>query len=92
MQQLYNETTTYLNWDINTVTLRKGFYDGATDDDLTCELLSDRDGGLILNYSMPPNNRTTGKARNVDVKISMPYDNAMYEQPYVLINFYQDEN
>ena len=92
MQQLYNETTTYLNWDINTVKLRKEFYDGATDDDLTCELLSDRDGGLILNYSMPPNNRTTGKARNVDVKISMPYDNAMYEQPYVLINFYQDEN
>lgn len=92
MQQLYNETTTYLNWDINTLTLKKKFYDGATDDDLTCELLSDRDGGLILNYSMPPNNRTTGKARNVDVKISMPYDNAMYEQPYVLINFYQDEN
>ena len=92
MQQLYNETTTYLNWNINTVTLEKKFYDGATDDDLTCELLSDRDGGLILNYSMPPNNRTTGKARNVDVKISMPYDNAMYEQPYVLINFYQDEN
>ena len=92
MQQLYNETTTYLNWDINTVTLEKKFYDGATDDDLTCELLSDSDGGLILNYSMPPNNRTTGKARNVDVKISMPYDNAMYEQPYVLINFYQDEN
>ena len=92
MQQLYNETTTYLNWDINTVTLKKKFYDGATDDDLTCELLSDRDGGLILNYSMPPNNKTTGKARNVDVEISMPYDNAMYEQPYVLINFYQDEN
>lgn len=92
MQQLYNETTTYLNWDINTVTLEKKFYDGATDDDLTCGLLSDRDGGLILNYSMPPNNRTTGKARNVDVKISMPYDNAMYEQPYVLINFYQNEN
>ena len=92
MQQLYNETTTYLNWDINTVTLEKKFYDGATDDDLTCELLSDSDGGLILNYSMPPNNKTTGKARNVDVEISMPYDNAMYEQPYVLINFYQDEN
>lgn len=92
MQQLYNETTTYLNWDINTVTLKKRFYDGATDDDLTCELLSDRDGGLILNYSMPPNNRTTGKARNVNVHISMPYDNAMYEQPYVLITFYQDEN
>ena len=92
MQQLYNETTTYLNWDINTVKLRKEFYDGATDDDLTCELLSDSDGGLILNYSMPPNNKTTGKARNVDVEISMPYDNAMYEQPYVLINFYQDEN
>ena len=92
MQQLYNETTTYLNWDINTVTLKKKFYDGATDDDLTCELLSDHDGGLILNYSMPPNNKTTGKARNVDVEISMPYDNAMYEQPYVLINFYQDEN
>ena len=92
MQQLYNETTTYLNWDINTVTLKKKFYDGATDDDLTCELLSDNDGGLILNYSMPPNNKTTGKARNVDVEISMPYDNAMYEQPYVLINFYQDEN
>ena len=92
MQQLYNETTTYLNWDINTVTLEKKFYDGATDDDLTCELLSDSDGGLILNYSMPPNNKTTGKARNVDVEISMPYDNAMYQQPYVLINFYQDEN
>ena len=92
MQQLYNETTTYLNWDINTVTLKKRFYDGATDDDLTCELLSDSDGGLILNYSMPPNNKTTGKARNVDVEISMPYDNAMYQQPYVLINFYQDEN
>ena len=92
MQQLYNETTTYLNWDINTLTLKKKFYDGATDDDLTCELLSDSDGGLILNYSMPPNNRTTGKARNVDVEILMPYDNAMYEQPYVLINFYQDEN
>ena len=92
MQQLYNETTTYLNWNINTVTLEKKFYDGATDDDLTCELLSDRDGGLILNYSMPPNHRDTGKARNGDVKISMPYDNAMYQQPYVLINFYQDEN
>lgn len=92
MQQLYNETTTYLNWDINTVTLKKKFYDGATDDDLTCELLSDSDGGLILNYSMPPNNKTTGKARNVDVEILMPYDNAMYEQPYVLISFYQDEN
>ena len=92
MQQLYNETTTYLNWDINTVTLRKGFYDGATDDDLTCELLSDSDGGLILNYSMPPNNRTTGKARNVEVQISMPYDNELYYIPNVVINFYQDEN
>lgn len=92
MQQLYNETTTYLNWDINTVTLEKRFYDGATDDDLTCGLISDFNGGLILSYSMPPNNRTTGKARNVVVKISMPYDNAMYEQPYVLINFYQNEN
>lgn len=92
MQQLYNETTTYLNWDINTVTLEKTFYNGATDDYLTCELLSDSDGGLILNYSMPPNNRTTGNARNVNVKISMPYDNAIYEQPYVLINFYQDAN
>lgn len=92
MQQLYNETTTYLNWDINTLTLKKKFNYGATDDDLTCELLSDSDGGLILNYSMPPNNRTTGMARNVDVKISMPYDNAVYEQPYVLINFYQNEN
>lgn len=92
MQQLYNDTTTYLSWDINTVTWKKKFYDGATDDDLTCELLSDSDGGLILNYSMPPNNRTAGKARNVDVEISMPYDNAMYEQPYVLINFYQDES
>ena len=92
MQQLYNETTTYLNWDINTLTLKKKFYDGATDDDLTCELLSDSDGGLILNYSMPPNNRTTGKARNVDVQISMPYDNELYYIPNVVINFYQDEN
>ena len=92
MQQLYNETTTYLNWDINTVKLRKEFYDGATDDDLTCELLSDSDGGLILNYSMPPNNRTTGKARNVEVQISMPYDNELYYIPNVVINFYQDEN
>ena len=92
MQQLYNETTTYLNWDINTVTLKKKFYDGATDDDLTCELLSDSDGGLILNYSMPPNNRTTGKARNVDVNILMPYDNELYYTPNVSINFYQDEN
>ena len=92
MQQLYNETTTYLNWDINTVTLKKKFYDGATDDDLTCELLSDSDGGLILNYSMPPNNGTTGKVRNVDVYISMPYDNELYYTPNVVINFYQDEN
>ena len=92
MQQLYNETTTYLNWDINTVTLKKKFYDGATDDDLTCELLSDSDGGLILNYSMPPNNKTTGKARNVDVNILMPYDNELYYTPNVSINFYQDEN
>ena len=92
MQQLYNETTTYLNWDINTLTLKKKFYDGATDDDLTCELLSDSDGGLILNYSMPPNNRTTGKARNVDVNILMPYDNELYYTPNVSINFYQDEN
>ena len=92
MQQLYNETTTYLNWDINTVTLKKRFYAGATDDDLTCELLSDIDGGLILNYSMPPNNGTTGKVRNVDVYISMPYDNELYYTPNVVINFYQDEN
>lgn len=92
MRQLYNETTTYLNWDINTVKLRKEFYDGATDDDLTCELLSDSDGGLILNYSMPPNNKTTGKARNVDVNILMPYDNELYYTPNVSINFYQDEN
>ena len=92
MQQLYNETTTYLNWDINTLTLKKKFYDGATDDDLTCELLSDHDGGLILNYSMPPNNKTTGKARNVDVNILMPYDNELYYTPNVSINFYQDEN
>lgn len=92
MQQLYNETTTYLNWDINTVTLKKKFYDGATDEHLTCELLGGSDGGLILNYSMPPNNKSTGKARNVDVEISMPYDKAMYERPQVLINFYQDES
>ena len=91
MQQLYNETTTYLNWDINTVKLRKEFYDGATDDDLTCELLSDSDGGLILNYSMPPNNKTTGKARNVDVNILMPYDNELYYTPNVVISFYQTE-
>ena len=92
MQQLYNETTTYLNWDINTVRLVKKFYNGATDDDLTCELLSDSDGGLILNYSMPPNNGTTGKVRNVDVHISMPYDNELYYTPNVVINFYQTES
>ena len=92
MQQLYNETTTYLNWDINTVTLKKEFYNGATDDDLTCELLSDSDGGLILNYSMPPNNGTTGKDRNVVVCIYMPYDNELYYTPNVVINFYQAES
>ena len=92
MQQLYNETTTYLNWDINTVTLVKKFYNGATDDDLTCELLSDSDGGLILNYSMPPNNGTTGSNRNVEVHISMPYDNELYYAPNVVINFYQTES
>ena len=92
MQQLYNETTTYLNWDINTVRLVKKFYNGATDDDLTCELLSDSDGGLILNYSMPPNNGTTGKVRNVDVHISMPYDNELYYTPNVVISFYQTES
>ena len=92
MQQLYNETTTYLNWDINTVTLKKEFYNGATDDDLTCELLSDSDGGLILNYSMPPNNGTTGSNRNVEVHISMPYDNELYYAPNVVINFYQTES
>ena len=89
IRQLYNETTTYLDWDITTVTLEKYCYDGATDDDLTCMLLMDMDGSLILNYSMPPNNKK-GKARNVDVKISMPYDNVMLATPQVTINFYQD--
>ena len=94
IQQLYNETTTYLDWDITTVTLEKYCYDGATDDDLTCMLLMDMDGSLILNYSMPPNNNQTQnhKPRNVDVKISMPYDNVMLATPQVTISFYQDEH
>ena len=71
--------------------VEKHCYDGATDDDLTCMLLMDMDGSLILNYSMPPNNnQNNGKARNVDVKISMPYDNVMLATPQVTINFYQD--
>ena len=92
MQQLYNETTTYLNWDVNTAKYDKRYYDGATEDSLTVQLKSDGNGGLILEYSMPPNNGTTGKVRNVDVHISMPYDNELYYTPNVVINFYQTES
>ena len=91
IKQILNESTTYLNWDINTAKYSKRYYDGATEDSLTVQLKSDGNGGLILEYSMPPNNGTTGKDRNVDVHISMPYDNELYYTPNVVISFYQTE-
>ena len=92
VKQILNGSTTYLNWDVNTAKYDKRYYDGATEDSLTVQLKSDRNGGLILEYSMPPNNGTTGKVRNVDVHISMPYDNELYYTPNVVINFYQTES
>lgn len=92
IKQILNESTTYLNWDINTAKYSKQYYNGATEDSLTVQLKSDGNGGLILEYSMPPNNGTTGMYRNVVVHISMPYDNELYYTPNVVISFYQTES
>lgn len=92
VKQILNGSTTYLNWDVNTAKYYKRYHYGATEDSLTVQLKSDGNGGLILEYSIPPNNGTTGIDRKVEVHISMPYDNELYYTPDVVINFYQTES
>lgn len=89
--QKYNDTTTYLSFDINTITHKKSYHKGADENSLTYTLRGDGSGGLILDYSMPSNENTSNEYRNVDIRIEMPYDGTMYYRPHVIIGFYQDK-
>lgn len=89
IKQIYNDTTTYLSFDVNTVTHEKKYYKGAVESDLTYTLESDGNGGLILKYSMPVNQNTDYEQRNIDLYLRMPYDASMLETPTVIIGFYQ---
>ena len=91
IREIYNGITSYLSWDVNTLDCIKSYYNGADDDSRKVQIKSDGSGGLRLDYNMPTNTGTTGLVRNVDVRLSMPYNDEKYYTPNVTINFYQTE-